>query len=472
MKKETSDRKISLCITSALLIVLAVQYWCYVDVAKTTIPFMDFWHWIALYGEKVQDGTIRFWDFFNSDLGEHIQPIGMAINFISLKWAGFDVVPSIEIGTMLRIVMALALVTYFDISFKKIHPVNDVVKLITEVALFLCVINYNQWEMTTEPFNLSNVYRVANYYLSFIWADHWLANMEKCSNKKNLLCGIIFGCFCSFLTLFVGAAYFVGHLMAIGLACLWILIQRKHNWKSYFGPMFIWGVISFIGAVGYVYLLLQRKTQIESATLSMVVFAINLIQGICLFWGSVLVATPFINDYGSQFVAILGVVVLIGTIIIFVCYLKLHRDGTGMFPAICFLYAFCISIAITMGRNEKFGINTMCSSRYVVESSIGLFGVIWMAYSLWSGKSKKKKENILAAGAITFFCLMLLLSAKIQISFSPYMKESFENLEKIMRNIDDYTDEELGGFQANNPSDVRYCVKFLKENSLSIFKVS
>ena len=34
MKKETSDRKISLCITSALLIVLAVQYWCYVDVAK------------------------------------------------------------------------------------------------------------------------------------------------------------------------------------------------------------------------------------------------------------------------------------------------------------------------------------------------------------------------------------------------------------------------------------------------------
>lgn len=470
MKKKIDYKKISLCVTFVVLVAMTVQYWNYVEIAKTTVPFMDFWRWIAVYGEKVQNKTIQFHDYFNSDCGEHIQPIAMMIYFTILGRTDFNIAALVEIGSIFQIILAFSMVGFFWFSSAKTCKVDTVVKSITTCILFLCVINYNQWEMTTEPFSVALAYRLINYYLSFILAAYWLANMEKRSLKKNLLFSFVFGCFCAFLTLFVGAAYFVGHLVAIGLSCLWVLIQRRNMWKNYLCPMFVWGILSFVSAVVYAYILLHRGTQIQDISLNWGTLTVELIQGVCLFWGAALIPTPFINSHGSQIVAILGAVVLIVAVIVLVRYLKQHCDGSGMFPVICFLYAFVISIAITMGRYGKFGISTMVSSRYVVESSIGLFGLIWMAYFLWSGKRKEDRREILSIIAIAFSGLMLLFSAKVQIAFSPYMKESFEKLKVIMQNINEYSDEELTGFQANDPNDIRYCVDFLMKNGLSIFR--
>ena len=226
-----------------------------------------------------------------------------------------------------------------------------------------------------------------------------------------------------------------------------------------------------MSAVGYLCLLLQRKSESQMATIEFTALIVDLIQGVCIFWGAVLVGTVFSNNYGAQIVAVAGTATLIVSIVILIYYLKQYRTTKKMFPVICFLYALTSSVTITMGRFGKFGVNTMCSSRYTVESSIGLLGVIWMAYSLWNERRKKEdSKKIYSVVVMGFSFAMLLSSAKAQIDFSPYMRESFQNLEVVMRNIDDYSDDELVGFQATHPEDIRYCVKFLKENKLSIFK--
>lgn len=468
MKKKIVYKRFFLSLTIVLLAIMSFQYLKYVEIAKTTVPFMDFWRWIAVFGEKVENGTITFWDYFNSDVGEHIQPIAMAIDFTILKWTDFDVTPLVVIGAVLQIMIAVIMVVYFWFTFKESRTLDYIVKLVAGVTLFLGVINLNQWEISTEPFSIAFAYRLANYYLSFIWADHWLANIENKSLKNNLVHGFIFGCYCAFLTVFVGAAYFIGHIFGIGLACLWVLLQKKKEWKQYFFPMLMWGVVSFVAVLVYLYLLSQRGAQ--ASVIPDVNIFILLLQGICLFWGAVFIPTVTSNQYGGEIVVITGVIVLIVATTVLVRYLQHRRDGKGMFPVICYLYAVSISAAITIGRIGSFSIDVMSSSRYVVESSIGLFGVVWMAYELWVNRTSSAEKGVLPLGVIALSFLLLMQAGKVQTEFSPYMNSYFMELESKMRNIDDCSDEDLVGFQANNPDDVRFCVNFFEKNRLSIFK--
>lgn len=185
MREKLFCKQLFLVLTIMLLAIMSFLYLKYVEIAQTTVPFMDFWRWIAVFGEKVVNGTITFRDYFNSDVGEHIQPIAMAIDFSILKWTDFDVSALVELGALLQIMIAVSMVVYFWFTFKETRTVDYIVKLIAGITLFLVVINLNQWEISTEPFSIAFAYRLANYYLSFIWADYWLANLEKKSLKNN-----------------------------------------------------------------------------------------------------------------------------------------------------------------------------------------------------------------------------------------------------------------------------------------------
>ena len=112
----------------------------------------------------------------------------------------------------------------------------------------------------------------------------------------------------------------------------------------------------------------------------------------------------------------------------------------------------------------------MVASRYVVESSIGLVGMIWMTYALFGDAAKNWLMACKVVTAPLLCILMMLCVIKVETGIAPYRKIYYENLADMMRNIDDYADEELGAFQANSPDDVRYCIEFFKENGLSIFK--
>lgn len=67
-------RLVLYCCVCIFFLIVGIQYWNYAMIAKSTVPIMDYWHWTAVYGEDVLNGTISLSDYFFSDVGEHVQP--------------------------------------------------------------------------------------------------------------------------------------------------------------------------------------------------------------------------------------------------------------------------------------------------------------------------------------------------------------------------------------------------------------
>lgn len=467
-RKETCGRiGLILCVI-LIFIWIAVDYVDYMEIAKSTVPIMDFWEWIAVYGQSIVDGTVSFADFFNSDEGQHIQPICMAINFWVLEKFKFDVNPLVEWGMILRLTIAAWMVALFLHHFRNKKNNNYLVQFLCTTVIILAILNYNQWEMTTEPFSLTNAFRVGNYIFSFYLADLLMNRIPQKSMMSNLGSSAVLGLYCAFLTIFVGAAYFVGHLVAIGLAMLWTLLQQRDNWKKYFFPMFVWGVISFLAACVY-YAMVSNRTVADTPVVALGEYIRLLIEGVCLFWGAMFVHTNDINANGLAFVAILGALFLVCSVVITIHYLCVHRDGKEMFPVICVAYTMVISVAVSFGRVTVFGSQVMTSSRYVTESVISLIGLAWMTCDLFLRKERTPIGWIRPAACAVATIVLLVLAAEAEKKTAPHRAIYNDNLQEMMLNIEDYSDEELALFQANSPEYVRYSVGFFEENDLSIF---
>lgn len=466
--KESRCRIAMYAVLTVSFIFIAYQYAVYIDIAKSTVPIMDYWKWITVYGQKLLDGEITFADYFRSDAGEHIQPICMAINFWVLRAFDFDVRPLVEWGLYGRIAVAAAVTGLFIFRFRNSEQHHYILQFLCALAIIMAVFNYNQWEMTTEPFSLTNVFRISNYFLSFYLTDLFLKEIESRSTKRNLVLAVLLGVYCAYLTIFVGAAYFVGHLVAIGLAMLWTLMNQRENVKKYLWPMAVWGVISFLSACVYYILICNRgvaRETIESTNNILIL----LLEGICFFWGGLFIHTQTMEQYGGALVTMLGALVLVYSLFILSSYLRKRRDGKELLPAICVLYALVLSVAISLGRVTVFGAASMSSSRYVVESTMGLSGVIWMSYSVFLDSPKTKISWAKPAACACTVILLLGAAEKTENGIAPYRAIYNDNLYEMMTHIENYSDEELAPFQANSASDVRYCVAFFEENGLSIF---
>ena len=472
MKKERAEWMKPRRILPYVLLVLffafiAVQYWNYAMVAKSTVPIMDFWHWTAIYGEDVWNGTISLSDYFFSDAGEHMQPFAMALQFGVLKASRFDVVPLVTWGVALRIVIAGFLgVVFFRRYWQEEDNGRKIILVICTGAIMMSPLNYNQWEMAMEPFSLGNACRVLMYYLSFLWIDQFVREFPNRKYRTNLLLGALLGVYCAFLTIFVGSAYFVGHLPAIGLVLLWVLWRHRAQWKEYLGPLAAWCIISFIGACVY-YGLFTAGGRGASSTESEHILLL-LLEGVAMFWGSLFLPQTLCDTLGVAPFCILGTLVLVYAIYITIRYLNTAQAEQNTMPVICVLYAIIIATMICWGRIGRFGPDTMISSRYVIESSIGLVGILWMTYGVFIASARTRRVWCKSLAVTLVTIILLSYSAKIETGIAPYRKIYNDNLKELMWNIDDYSDEELGVTQGS-AEDVRFCVAFFRENNLSIF---
>ena len=463
-------RWITYCFIAISFILISVEYVQYISIAKSTVPIMDYWDWIAKYGQGVLDGTVSFKDFFFSDNGNHIQPFLMMLQFGVLKVAHFDVVPLVTWGVVIRLVIAALLVAAFLWRFKDLSADHSVLTVIFSVLMILSVLNYNQWELTTEPFSLTNGARILMYFLSFWWIDRFVCDFSKRTNRQNLIHGILLGCYCAFLTIFVSAAYFVGHLPAIGIVLLIVLYRNRAIWKKYITPFAMWCIVSFIGAVVYYVLISVGNRDFSGSSGGSENFLVLLLEGIVFFWGALFLPQAYLDTYGAAPFCIIGTAVIIYAVYVTYKYIRSDAFERNVMPVICVLYSFIAGVMITMGRVGDYGAQTMISSRYVVESSIGLVGIIWITYSLYTSAPKKKLSWVKPLSVAAMILFLFSVSIKTEMQIAPYRKMYYDGIAEMMVNIDDYKDDELGAFQANEADDIRYCVKFFKDNNLSIFR--
>lgn len=446
-------------------LIIVIFYWDYIMTAKSTVPIMDFWHWIKVYGEKAYNGTISFRDYFFSDEGQHIQPLAMAVQFGVLASNDFDVQPLVTWGMALRILVAVSVALLFIRYFRKQGSTMTLLTGLTAVAVMACVLNYNQWEMTTEPFSFGNSIRVGAYYISFFWSADFAANMMKRKQKKNILCALLLGAFCSFLTIFVGSAYFVGHLTAMGVSLLCSYIGRSEELRKHILPLAMWAVVSFAGALIYLGLYILGRHNSVSVAFE-ITKLVSVFEGIVLFWAGAVLPERLSSLVGFGVFYISGTVLAVYSVVLIIRYIRAKKQWSNIFPLVCLVYAWVISAAIAWGRVETYGVETMCSSRYAVESSIGLVGLVWMNYDLHMSEHRYERLKGILFGMVLL--VLLGISAWSESDNAPYRGMYSESIKEIMYNIDDCSDEELSITQGC-AEDVRYCVNFFKENKLSIF---
>lgn len=450
------------------LSLLAVVYTVDILVGKMSVPIMDYWRWIAVYGQKVLDGTATFGDWFHSDAGQHIHPLSMMITFFMLKLFRFDVVPLVVAGMLLRLFVAGGLTAIFVLHFRKEGTHRPVMFSLCAVTVALSVLNFSQWEAALEPFSLAFMLRITLFYISFFLADRFVGGMDARSIPKNLLYGALLGVYSGFLTVFVSSAYFVGHLVAMGLAILWGLWCKRTSLLSHLAPVFLWGIFALMGAIVYYIIFSARADAAVSPSAFRRILPI--LQGIVCFWGSMLVHQTVSDFTGLAIVTAVGILLLVFALWVTFYYIRLHKDGKNLFPLMCVLYAFLTGIVIAVGRVGDYGVATMTSSRYVVESSVGLVGLAFMTYDVLARAELSRRLGRLLCISLTVSLLWLSASAVIELATMPSRRAYSNRLREKMQTIETLDDSALAEFQANSPDDVRYCVAFFKKNGLSIFK--
>lgn len=452
---------------ATLAIILLAMFFCYgayVELAKCTVPYSDYFQWTAKYGEKIVDSSLTWKDFFESDSGVHIQPLAMLVTAQVLKLTNFDYSALVTSGMVLRCVIALVLAMSFFVVFTREKDSSPLRSLVFAVLVAFVLLNFNQWEMTTEPFSLCNALRILIYLTSFYIGDWWVLGIKDRKQWMNVTFGALFGVALSFTTLLISAGYFVAHIAAIGMVFVFVVIENAKDIKRYLLPLSACGVTTLVGCILYLVILSSGDRQ---ASLSLTFRELELLFGIFLFWGrSVLPFDVSDAEFGSVPNAIMGTIVVLSMVFLVICYLKQGRRSR--FPLYCLVYANIAAVTIMMGRSSNFTYTTIMSSRYTIESTIGLVGMVWMLADCLVSKRGKQLSSISLVIAI-FLIAGLLYSAYAEGIKAPYIRHFYDDLEVKLIDYDNCSDETLIQISANSPEVVRQSLAFLEEEHLSIF---
>lgn len=449
-----------------LLSMLFVWYGRYIELAKCTIPYSDYFQWTVAYGEKIINHEISMGDYFRSDNGEHIQPIMMLLSTKVLGATDFDYAVLVTAGMYIRCVMAaiLAIYSYLILS-KREEPFSEAVAVICAAIIAFACLNFNQWEMVTESFALGSSIRVLIYFASFLLADYWIQQIPKHSAKQNTFWGGLFGVVLSCTTLLISAGYFVGHVLSIGFVFLFVLLKNINNMRQYLIPMVTWGITTLAGCIIYV-LILVSGTRQDSVSISLDLLSI--ILGLIVFWGAAFLPIVLLPEiYGLVPYAVIGtLVIFVMTFLIFKHLRK--REAPQLFPVFCIIYANLAAIIIATARISTFSYSTMTSSRYTIESTIGIIGVIWLLANYLTEHCKLSMKVWASMGILSITAL-LSISANYEMQRAPYIRNYYDNLELQLLEYESCSDETLEMISATSPEKARLCLNFLKEHHLSIF---
>ena len=111
---------------------------------------------------------------------------------------------------------------------------------------------------------------------------------------------------------------------------------------------------------------------------------------------------------------------------------------------------------------------SVVASRYVVETTIGMLGILQILLIVLSNINGLKKTEIV----IGCFCVMtlatLIWADKEEIKVGRYRKSYNDSIVELALDVDNATDEELGIFQAS-ADDVREGISAMKDYKLNVF---
>lgn len=447
------------CIIS---LAVSYSYYTYMKICGHHVPIMDFFKWISMFGRSVHSGNMIFTDFFN-DVNEQMQPGAMALNFMVMEKSKYDMWPLVAIGTILHWLKTLVL------GFTLLYPYYkekriSVESLLGAIAIVILSLNLNQWELLAEPFSMTCAVRTILFIIIFAVSSYLFCHVFEFLYMKQIAAFSALSIAAFLISILFASAYFVGLLGAISIAGLMMIFDRKKDIElRQIALPIIWATTVILTIWTYINTASLENSQAAIHTIPI----LEIVKGWIVYFGAAII--PLSNNNVSLSVFyVVGIANLITMITLMILYLKYKLERKSFFPIILVVYGMISGLVISIGRVPSYGVSTMCSSRYCIESILGLVGGVYMGVKIISAITKKQSLRFLIILWIIFLILGSLFCNAAELKIAPYRAEYQKNISQVMKNASILDDYELEICQAE-PHYVRDAVQFLKLNQFSIF---
>jgi hypothetical protein len=256
----------------------------------------------------------------------------------------------------------------------------------------------------------------------------------------------------------------VGFLGAISVA---FLIECAISWKQMKPRHMILAIMwaaAVLGSVAvYISFAGEGTTDLLQSNTSFVTY----IKGFLVYLGGAIVPQHYAEVTVKHFI-IGGLAVFVAAMATGVVYLKLKLGKRSYMPLLLMLYAAICGAVIVVSRVPMYGPGTMASSRYSVESIVGLIGMLW-AWLLIYPEIKKNAivRTVLWVGLIGI--LLLDLHCMVDEFHWGFARRRYQdNLRAVIVEYKKHTDEDLTSSQAE-PRHVRDACAFLEKYGFTPF---
>lgn len=438
-------------------------YFAYVNTAGFRIPIMDFCRWIAWYGEKIHTGTMDLLALF-TDKNEQIQPLALGIDFGIMEASNYNMWPLVISGAILRAILAVFMAWILLRETKGTEDTGSRLFAWTcAAAIVIMSLNPNQWELVIEPFTLTMAIRICCFFGAFLMTERLLQGILDKAYRMQILSVLLLAFVSAFIAVLLSGAYIVAFLGAIsGAFLVFCVINRKEIRPKHIPLMAIWGMTVMACLIFYI-------TSMPGGSIPGVHASIaEYLKGFMIYIGTAVVPQNLCETTLTPFL-IVGIIICAVTVYLLIVYFRKRKDKINYIPLLLIAYAAINGAVIAYGRVNLYGAGTMASSRYTVESIIGLIGVVWLGILCYPMPVKGIVRKVILWACVIAVFVGLAGCYKTEGEIAIYRAAYQDGMKEKMLTINQCTDDELNVFQ-ESPEYTRTMTAFFQKYNLSVFE--
>lgn len=441
----------------AIIVLLFLVRIIYISEASSNVPIMDYWRYLNGLVEKSYNGGVSYSDLCSVN-GIHKSPYQLFLFIINVKIFYWNTQISMYLGAIVLFILGI----YVYKATKNLFPENDMLIQIAGAINALVIFSFGAYEIIAQEFALPSAIRISAFVI-LCQITNKILNRDNIQEFDNYVW--LLALYYLLVINLIGGAYSIGLSVAILIVLVFDFaknIIKKINFNKWNHIILIIGLI--IGDCIYMHgLEMNQDGNITGGILDLIKSfgeGLLVVGGVSIFGSYISLKVAYITGI---------IVILIHAILLFL-YIKRKMYEKTYFPACLYAYVCVFYGMIFLGRSG-FGIDYLLSSRYITDSSLAIIADIIVIVMLVKEADKRKMMiNILSICTATFIVVGIISTDIKEINMAPYRKIYDDNLIEIMLNIDQYADEDLGGFQAQSPQQVRDGIEIMKKYNLGVFR--
>lgn len=441
----------------------------YIHAAGADVVYSDYFRIIDEYLPDVENvGKILVPDVLTRIPATFLQ------RMVNVRSFGYSVIFDRLCTFMGIVLMALAFLRF---------ATRQNLKMWAYVALMVVLFSLSKWEVLMNGTCWAHMVAIGLFFINYtLFDDIW---QGESTGVSELLVTLM-----PFIWLLVAGEYIASYAVTVILVAGYgALTGGAVNHGSKRVQRVFSGIIVTTLAALCLYALSRRSAVWEHAgaadmTLKeLLVFAPSFLPRLLLkgFAGDAIgQETLFFLHVPDLVVYILGAVVIIAYAAALIIYFKNGMAERTVFPLLLLVSGFINHGLVAYARWIFLNENYLLSSRYAGQFMVGTFGII-LVFALYKKpkNSYRRRGNDDYKAVVKVFAVLsviLILAGNIyttydEIKKAPYRKANYEEMATVIRNHEEYTEEELCSLLEwhKDPSILINGINILEENKLNVF---